>query len=87
MKNLLFESFFAGGQLVSARQFGLNSIEAVWVVGLDSTGAYQPVAMLAPFNQNQGSPNVRISWQDAEGAQASGNLSTSFVRVYALGTQ
>lgn len=78
-----------GGQLVSARQFGLNSIEAVWVIGMDSTGAYAPVAMLTPLNKNLGSPNVTLSWQVPGGSQvgAGTNLSTSFVRLYALGTQ
>lgn len=82
-----FSGAATGGQVVSARAFGLTSIEMCWAMGRDSTGAYTPEIVLSPFNTNQGSPNVIISWQTPAGAQASagGNLSTSIIRVFAMG--
>ena len=79
---------FTGGQVISARAFGLSSIEVCWAMGRDSTGAYTPEIVLSPFNANQGSPNVIISWQTPAGAQAAAgaNLATATIRLFALGT-
>jgi len=78
----------AGGQSISARQFGLSSIEMAWAMGRDSSGGFVPKVILSPFNANQGSPGLIISWEGTTGAQvgAGTNLSTSTIRLFALGT-
>lgn len=76
-----------GGQVISARQFGLQSIEVVYAVGRDSTGAYFVNALLSPFNRNNASSGVILSWETPVGAQAGAgaNLSASVVRLFAIG--
>lgn len=48
-----------GGILVNASQFGLQQIEFAQCVGSDD-GTYDAVVYMAPFNNNQPSPAIRL---------------------------
>lgn len=77
-----------GGQLVTASQFGLQSIELCSVHMLDSTGAYEVIPALTPYEPNNCSPSVRLTWISlATGAQPANttNLSASKIRIFARG--
>lgn len=77
-----------GGQLVSARVFGLQALERI-EAGRSDDGLYQIIAYPVPFNKNSTSPNVILKWVVASSgaeAAAGANLSARTVRLFAQGS-
>src|SRR4051812_44188258 len=59
-----------GGQDITARQFGLSTIEAAWVGGVSDNGQYTVQVVMAPFNNLNASPAIKLVWSlVATGAQ------------------
>lgn len=76
-----------GGQLVTAADFGLVSIESVFSQGMSDNGQYAVQAIHSP-NPAYGTPSVRLRWLTAAtGAEVAGavNLSGRTVRLAAVG--
>lgn len=76
-----------GGQLVTAADFGLQSIDWVGVMASDN-GQYSVAAIPAPFNLGNPLASVALQWSvAATGAQvaAAVNLSARTVRLLAIG--
>lgn len=76
-----------GGQLVTARQFGLTRIEAVFAVGSDD-GQYAVIPYMNPLADGQPSESIRLMWVTADGGVevvAATDLSDRKVRLFAIG--
>ena len=84
-----------GGQRITARDFGLESLD--FVVGIGSTDGRYSVVVVPELIEPVPNPPlptqlpdgtfsaIRIAWMALTGGQASGNLSTSVVRLFARG--
>lgn len=84
-----------GGQRVTAQDFGLQSLDFVWSMG-STDGLYHVVVVPVMIIPAPGPPlptqlpdgtftAVLVAWYTAAGTEASGNLSTSVVRLFARG--
>lgn len=76
-----------GGQLVTAADFGLQSLDFVSAMGSNS-GQYSVTVFPAPFNPGNEMHSVRLQWNVAStGAQVGSavNLSLATVRLFAVG--
>jgi hypothetical protein len=76
-----------GGQLVTATDFGLQSLDFVQCMGSDN-GQYDIACFPVPFSPGNPMTQVRVQWiLSATGAEAAGaaNLSARTIRLWAMG--
>jgi len=85
----------SGGQRITAQDFGLQTLDLVFGMG-STDGRYSVMVVPELIQPPPGLPSpqqlpdgtfsaVRLAWMDPAGGQASGNLSTSIVRLFARG--